>query len=1003
MMDAAYVHQRDVAKILTELQAQIEKVEAKYRGSPDSEGLANEIQSLIDATDRDLRLKTQAIVRHRLSQSRILPLKCPPPPPKARATSTLTSPLPPLPAPGSRSVLARGVDDQNVPMPIAPIHFPVKRETTGHGGSRRRKIPDLPASLPKVNWHDPSAPPPSLPPTAIATYGLQQLNESGHIRDGELKQHLSGIVTVGPYTYDMPRVAIEERTFVLDQNEDEEFEDDGAESRYSSNRDSRRTGTPVEEPVGKYVFKMVHGVCDFDEHVMVEFRRAYQNVWEPIVIVIKMLGRLCEKYGLREQYINGDVVVEVSKLEPDAVSEERLFDCMVNPPESGRRRRPARFGFGFIGPKAEYKAAVAIQCLWRGFYVRRSIRNVRRNTAAARIIQRFFKTHKTLMAFKNTLAAEANRRRLAFETSQSDVRAYDFNKAHVIVHLIDSYSPGELGRISELLNPHTTLVIFSRAPLPTYIAEFLKSHVEDQTRLKFLVPQQRLPKTLPIEDVLACDARMMRRIKETASGLPLFLLPTRPQQSEIELAMKMGGYVLGPVPSKADMYAGRGPIRRFLGAASKHLMDGSDEFFDKTAMSMALSGLAVGNLTIGQWIVKSNNGEIGWVNASDLVLLERIKEHNQVLTEKDFADESFRQLLAQNISNDIETIMNTVNGKSNKDFLRSAYINGAIIEEAPHQPKSAPSCAFFTAPGKEPKIVATWEKLYISLYEEFATIHPAFSVEREKLHGKSMKLAQSASEKQLYGYSVADYWYAVRTEFNKLDERNIKLKLTPEHIDFTKTERLLPFMLAEAMLKRHLDDSAYVYVQQVLALPAEMPIETLNEQCQSYGVPVGEKVFFVPHLQEEFIVGLVVTEKTPNRLIELVYRTLCTLSESVFNIQNDPTALLYQYCNAIEFIKNQIDEQKEIQSTVFMKKVRIKPIERPKPKEEEPLVRPAEGKRVGTSNESKRMQHRNLPAVMSATNMLDLKKERTMITTPTDKNGREKSLMVVDEDPEELP
>lgn len=996
-MDETYVHQRDVAKILTELQKEIQKVEEKYRDNPDSADLANEIQALIDATDRDLRLKTQAIVRHRLSQSRLLPLKCPPPG-KTRATSVLAAPpLPPLPDPGSRASRVRGLDDQSVPVPIEPIRFPVKRETvTSYGApSRQRKIPDLPATLPRVDWHDPSAPVPDLPPTAIDTYGLQQLNESGHIRNSDLQKHLSGLVTVSPYTYDMPRVAFGGESFLLARG-DEEREGETNEVPSERMDERNKVETPVEEPVGKFVFKMVDGVVDADSEVFSEFKRAYQNVWEPITIVVKMLGKLCEKFGLREQYVIGETVVEVSKMEPDTVSEEKLFECFLNQIESARKN-PSRYGFGFVGVNAERKAAIAIQSLWRGFSVRRAIRNVRKNHAAARIIQRFFRTYKTLLAFKANLAAAISRRKLAFEKSQSDVQACDTTKAHVIVHLIDTYSPGELGRVQELLNPYATLVIFSRAPLPTYIAEFLRNNVEDQARLKFLVPQQRLPRTLPIEDVLASDARTMTRIKETAGGHPIFLLPTRPQESEIELAMKMNAYVIAPIPSKADIYQAKEPARRFLGIAARHLMDGSGEVFDKASLSAALSSLAIGNLAIGQWIVKCNNGEVGWVNSTDLVLLERLKANTQVLTEKDFEDESFRQLLAQNVATDLEKIIHTINGTCKKDFLRNAYVNGAIIEEAPRQPKSAPSCAFFAAPGKEPRIVATWEKLYISLYEEFATIHPAFSVDNNKFTAKSMKLAKAASERQLFGYSVVDYWYSIRTTFNELDEKDTKLKLTPENVDFTKTERLLPYMLAEAMLKRRMDGSSYVYVQQTLVLPIDISIEALNTKCMSFGVPIGEKVFFVPHLQETFIVGLVVTEKSPNRLIELVYRTLCTLSENVFTIQ-DPTAHLYQYCNAIEYIKNQIDEQKEIHSTVFMKKVNIKPIERPKPKDDDSSLPPFEGKRVGTSNAPERTHTRHVTAVMSETNIFDLRKERTMITTPLDNSGREKQMMVIDEE-----
>jgi hypothetical protein len=131
-------------------------------------------------------------------------------------------------------------------------------------------------------------------------------------------------------------------------------------------------------------------------------------------------------------------------------------------------------------------------------------------------------------------------------------------------------------------------------------------------------------------------------------------------------------------------------------------------------------------------------------------------------------------------------------------------------------------------------------------------------------------------------------------------------------------------MLAETILGKEIDGSSFVYVQQRVQLPSEMETGVLGQKCLGQSIPVDTKVFFVPDLQEAISVGLVILEQSPSELIKLVYRTLCVLAEVVFPSAADPSALLFSYCNAIEFLRNQLDEANEINSVVFMRNVRVK-------------------------------------------------------------------------------
>jgi predicted AAA+ superfamily ATPase len=56
-------------------------------------------------------------------------------------------------------------------------------------------------------------------------------------------------------------------------------------------------------------------------------------------------------------------------------------------------------------------------------------------------------------------------------------------------------------------------------------------------RADFLSAQQKLPKDLPIEDVLACDARSMTRIKQSANGQFIVVQPNQIRNSLIETSI----------------------------------------------------------------------------------------------------------------------------------------------------------------------------------------------------------------------------------------------------------------------------------------------------------------------------------------------------------------------------------------------------------------------------------------------------------------------------------
>ena len=70
-----YVHKRDVSSILAKLGADLEAAKAEIENNPtNSQNFKQKIDTIIQNADRDLRLKTQAIVRSRLAKSNVIPI-----------------------------------------------------------------------------------------------------------------------------------------------------------------------------------------------------------------------------------------------------------------------------------------------------------------------------------------------------------------------------------------------------------------------------------------------------------------------------------------------------------------------------------------------------------------------------------------------------------------------------------------------------------------------------------------------------------------------------------------------------------------------------------------------------------------------------------------------------------------------------------------------------------------------------------------------------------------
>lgn len=798
--------------------------------------------------------------------------------------------------------------------------------------SRKRAIADYSPKLPQVNNHDPRADPPPINDTIVDKYGLQHLTESRHVRQENINEHLKGLFVVSPFKKD---IGADYRNFkqnyYLDPVTPAKVEKERPKLdllRIPSDEDDAALSTAT----GHYIFTLVNGIPVSSSQEFQAFKRYHSTVWESIEIILNMLTPICEQYGMSEIKVDGNIITEFTKYEPDEIPVARLFRCFMTLPRT--KLTSTKVGFGFVGPKAEEKAATFIQSIWRGYNARRVVRMIRRQNAAAKTIQDQWRVYKNWKLFIKALEHERQKKMLRFESFQNDSSAFRLNEPHVLVHLVSSFDSIEVGRLTFLKNKNTTLVLYLRKAPPPEISNIIRNIFTDTQRLHVLTSSLRLPNNFIIEDLFASDPKIMKQIKLIAGPMPIYIFPTITHYALVDSSIKLNALALAPSPSRVQMYTSRESMRRILKNTGSRLFESSLEIFDNDTLCSELAGLAVSNIQIQTWVLRTNDESIGWLNMSDFVLIEQLRAHRNTLTEDDLLDKSFRDVLKQNISKDLKHVLNTTGQNTPENFIHNFFTVGGLIEAGPLHLKSGPAVAFFVPPVGRPSIVGSWETLYISQYEPFATIHPAFTVAREKLKKKTLKIAAECSSKRLIGINVIKYFYSAR---NVIDSENFedqyKMKLTPDNLVIGKIDESMNQFFAQALLKTSFDEesmsigpSKYAYVQRRFEMPVAIDLATLREKFENYSIPIDLKVFFLPSFNDNSIYSFLVAEDTPEKLVNLVYNTLVTLVDYIFEIEKYPKSEVLKYLASIEFLKQQYDTTKELSSTLLMKKIKTPPI-----------------------------------------------------------------------------
>ena len=969
-----YVHKRDVSKILSQLQSDLLSVKGDAEQNPkNAKDLKNKIDDLLKNADKDLRLKTQAIVRSRLAQSNVLPVTVCTPKEKKEIKSrqntvktqlkTNKAPVSRVQTPKietskyssalktarkekktistcetnlfSRSTAISQLSQQTQSTRIHPISSPKKktvdfRPKTQISKTRKRMIPETVKHLKHVDLHDPAAPPPPLPEDAVENYGVEKLVGIGYIKPREVSSQLEGTLFVGKYNPNINIIPdLNVQHYVLDknpQNKDEIGEEPAEEPKTNeeeeSNQENKRKSKRIE-------LNLINGeVLQTPEFY--NFKRLFATSWEQISIVLMQLKQYCEKNGFGRRQIDGNIVNELSKIDPDEISESKLNMCFIDSPDMKKRR------VEFVGPNAEHMAAVRIQSVWRGYISRRIVRSLMRNNAAARLIQRWLRTMKIAAQFKEKLARERKDTISVFESTVYDGTQFNMEQTHIQVHLLDSYSSAELGRLKFLSNKYATLIFITRTPLPSDVTMFINKMTGNDANFHLFSTHFKLPENILIEHIFSMDIPMQTKVAQYAQKLPIFFFPKENTVSLIDVSKKFNGTILAASPNKVAMFQSRDSVQRLLKNAGLKTLESSENIFDGEGLTKVITNFTITFPLITTWRLRTTRGDTAWYCSNDFSLVEQLRSNFKVLDENDLHDPHFNDLLRQNVVNEIPHILETTNKTTPEKFLRDFMNFGGTVEARPLSVTAFVNAAFFVPPIGSPEIVGTWETIFSSGYEPMASIHPAFSVNREKLKKSTRKIAGQCSSKRLIGYNLVKYYYGTRVlpGAELTDEQRYKTKLVADDLILSSMEGFTPQLLVEAVTGKRFDEesmsigpSIYTYVQTDVQLPEEVKIEELKEKLASYDFPMDAKVFLVPNLRNCSIVGLIVMESTVEKLVFLVYRVFTTMCESIFNLEGNPEAELFTYIRAISFLKNQLDrgELTTTAQTLKVKNVEAKP------------------------------------------------------------------------------
>jgi hypothetical protein len=296
------------------------------------------------------------------------------------------------------------------------------------------------------------------------------------------------------------------------------------------------------------------------------------------------------------------------------------------------------------------------------------------------------------------------------------------------------------------------------------------------------------------------------------------------------------------------------------------------------------------------------------------------------VTQEDIEDPDFLELIAKQVGEELANVVRVRRGNDVQEMLADFRVHGGMIEAGPSKVASAPAVAFYVPPVGQPQIVGSWERLFLSAYEPFASIHPGFTVTGKKLKTRTIKSENDCSVRRLVGTNIVHYWYSDRNFYDKFDAVTTKIYLTPDDVMISEYKEFLPQLIAEYVVKKPFDEeimpigtSTAIYVQPVFELTKIIELKVLAERLSVGGFEIGSQVVLFEDFADPKTFALIVVDESIVALVAVVYRLLKSLGTNILGNDLQGDEPICDYCRALEYLDQQVEATSGVRSTVYMK------------------------------------------------------------------------------------
>jgi hypothetical protein len=381
-----------------------------------------------------------------------------------------------------------------------------------------------------------------------------------------------------------------------------------------------------------------------------------------------------------------------------------------------------------------------------------------------------------------------------------------------------------------------------------------------------------------------------------------------------DVCFRLQAYALAPLRLQLKALSERADLRRVLTDRGADLFHGSLPASDRRGLCRSLAVLCIEHPDVRQWRIRAGREFLGWIDVRDISLLSHFKERGIEPSSDDV-----KEILTGGIESDFSVIAEPIIRISAEDFLRYVWGIGVSLEEGPQGALSAPQVAVTVDPQHKARIVGTWDQLFISAYDPFAQIHPAFTVAGTELAEKTRPIAAEFASRSLIGTNIISYWVIPQSGTLRYVVDDVRFGCYGRMIAQLAAEQATTTTFSEASMS--MGDATYVYVQEKLEFPRFEPLEDVAAALEERGIPIGSRVFMRPDLTHHATVSLIAIAETPKALLELVYQIMLILADEIFACIWTVALPIWRYCYALHFLVSQMNAG-SLRTTVHTSKVR---------------------------------------------------------------------------------